>query len=142
MNKIKLSFSDKKNYKWIVNGNATVCMIECYVSFNEDFYNLYEHKLKRLFPKVRFYAYCDRLYFTVTGVAKRNTLDVSDEILGRHLAEARAKSKAYSIANRFINTYLDFIYADLNNIEQFSKETNYQRTHEKQHINWLLNGED
>lgn len=105
---IKLSFYDTS---WIVNGPATVCRIECSLPLGGDIFNMYfmETLMKR-FPLVDFNF--DHAQFISTGISKTHPNDVNNELIGRRLAESRAKMKAYQLAQRiltFIADYLDSI---------------------------------
>lgn len=139
MDKIKLSFPSKENYKWVINNNTVVCIMNCFVNLYVSEHN-YENKIKQKFPKVKFNY--DGFWFNVAGVAKLNPNDEYDEVLGKHLAEARAKEKAYSVANRVACLYHELICADLAAVEDFTEDTCYQYEHEGNHINYLITGKD
>lgn len=140
MDKLKLSFGDRENYTWIINGNTTVCKMQCKVFIPWSCIEPYFNKMNRLFPNIK-YAYYG-FDFISTGVAKCSGEDEHNEVFGKHLAEARAKQKAYSLANRIICTLYEFISEDLDVMYKFTEDTAYQYTHEGKHINWLITGEE
>ena len=135
MDNIKLSFGDKKNYQWIVKNNTIVCNIECNINIPVDYYNAHVRTLERLFPKIDFYY--DLIRFTVKGVAKCAPEDKYDEVLGKHIAEAKAKQKAYSIAYRIFNYISNAIDDDMNSMDMFISDMFYQKGHELEHIEFL-----
>lgn len=80
---------------------VVVCTIKCRI-------NRYDHPAWRLmypelwkpkFPKIN-----DDDYFMVKGRARCHIEDTWDESLGKHLAESRAKFRAYLLASKVFNT--------------------------------------
>lgn len=137
MNKIKLSFGDRNNYTWVENENATVCRIKCEIKI-DNVCDKYQDKLQKLFPHISFNYFNNIIRFTSTGVAKLSPDDKYNKTLGRHIAEARAKQKAYSVANRVIRTYYDILNEDMDVLYDFIGESTYQYAHEEEHIEYLI----
>lgn len=140
MDKIKLSFCGREDYKWIESGNNIICGIKCKIKRVDPNLWDYKHKISRFFPRV--INNYNNSMFTVYGVAKCHPGDEFDVKIGKRVAESRAKHKAYSIAKRYITALSNKIESDLNEYKNFVKEMNRQEEHEKKHMNYLITGEE
>ena len=77
---------------------VVTCTVECEI----DTYNHPAWRLIDLYSWVREFPKVDKGKFTVKAKARCHDIDDFDETKGRHLAESRAKYKAYSIAYRYL----------------------------------------
>lgn len=84
-NKLKLAF---KEPQYIINKkkNTVTCILNCIYA-----YNLYDHM-----PPQKNYNYRSKC-FIACGVARCNSKDIFDEVIGKRIAESKAKTKAYFI---------------------------------------------
>jgi hypothetical protein len=87
-------------YKVNSEKGIVICILECSTGVDRTdvwttvSYNWWKRKL----PLVDFYG-----KFTVKAIARCNGVDKFDEVIGKRIAESRAKAKAYRIAGKFWN---------------------------------------
>lgn len=85
-------------YKVNSEKGVVICILECSTGVDRTdvwttvSYNWWKRKL----PLVDF---CGK--FTVKGIARCNDVDTFDEVIGKRIAESRAKAKAYRTAYKF-----------------------------------------
>lgn len=136
--RIKLSFADRSLWYWNHDGNKTYCRIPCRVNIgyiSENFVS----KLQKLFPKIEGYtSLTGTLYFNVRGKAKLHPDDKYKKSLGMHIAESRAKAKAYSVANRIACVLCDMLSEQLDQVQAFTVESCDQYEHELDHVDYLI----
>lgn len=111
--------------KFIQNGPVTVCEIEAEVNFNNmpeyrDIINTYcfgNKEFKRRFPYME-PAYQGCVYIKSTGKSRLHKED-TQSIVGRRLAESRAKEKIFKQCNK-LTKYLAFKLSQ--NLAKFEKQ--------------------
>lgn len=88
----------KSEYKVNSEKGIVICILECATGVDRTAiwttvsYNWWKKKL----PLVDFYG-----RFTVKAIARCNETDKFDEVIGKRIAESRAKAKAYRTAYKF-----------------------------------------
>ena len=85
-------------YKVNSEKGIVICILECATGVDRtDVWTTVSHNWwKRKLPLVDFYG-----RFTVKGIARCNDVDTFDEVIGKRIAESRAKTKAYRTAYKF-----------------------------------------
>ena len=88
----------KSEYKVNPEKGIVICILECKTGVTDtDVWTTVLHDWwKRKLPLVNFYG-----EFTVKGIARCNDVDTFDEVVGKRIAESRAKAKAYRTAYKF-----------------------------------------
>ena len=88
----------KSEYKVNPEKGIVICILECETGVDRtDVWNTVSHNWwKRKLPLVDFYG-----TFTVKAIARCNGVDKFDEVIGKRIAESRAKTKAYRTAYKF-----------------------------------------
>ena len=88
----------KSTYKVNNKEGIVICILECETGVDRtEVWTTVSHSWwKRKLPLVDFYG-----RFTVKGIARCNDVDTFDEIVGKRIAESRAKAKAYRTAFKF-----------------------------------------
>lgn len=88
----------KSEYKVNPENGIVICILECSTRVkNTEIWTITSHSWwKRKLPLVDFYG-----KFTVKGIARCNEVDTFDEVVGKRIAESRAKTKAYKTAYKF-----------------------------------------
>ena len=88
----------KSEYKVNSEKGIVICILECETGVDRtDVWNTVSHNWwKRKLPLVNFYG-----KFTVKAIARCNGVDKFDEVIGKRIAESRAKTKAYRTAHKF-----------------------------------------
>lgn len=126
----------KSEYKINPEKGIIICILECSTGVeNTEVWTTVGHSWwKRKLPLVDFYG-----RFTVKGIARCNDVDTFDEVVGKRIAESRAKAKAYKTAFKFwyicakkIGTMVKFCNATAS-----ACETEWYR--EKYHVKQLCN---
>lgn len=120
----------KSEYKVNSEKGIVICILECSTGVNNTnvwttvSYDWWKRKL----PLVDFYG-----KFTVKGIARCNDVDTFDEVIGKRIAESRAKTKAYKTAYKFwsicaknISAMVKFCYSTASACEiAFCKEAEH-----------------
>ena len=85
-------------YKVVPEKGIVICILECSTGVeNTKLWSTVDYSWwKRKLPLVDFYG-----RFTVKGIARCNGVDTFDEVIGKRIAESRAKTKAYKTAYKF-----------------------------------------
>lgn len=85
-------------YKVNSEKGIVICILECSTGVDRtDVWTTVSHNWwKRKLPLVDFYG-----RFTVKAIARCNGVDKFDEVIGKRIAESRAKAKAYRTAYKF-----------------------------------------
>ena len=88
----------KSEYKVNSEKGIVICILECSTGVeNTGVWTTVSHNWwERKLPLVDFYG-----KFTVKGIARCNDVDTFDEVIGKRIAESRAKTKAYRTAYKF-----------------------------------------
>ena len=88
----------KSEYKVNSEKGIVICILECSTGVeNTEVWTTASYDWwKRKLPLVDFYG-----KFTVKGIARCNDVDTFDEVIGKRIAESRAKTKAYRTAYKF-----------------------------------------
>lgn len=88
----------KSEYKVNPEKGIVICILECEtgVQYSEVWTTTLYDWWKRKLPLVDFYG-----KFTVKGIARCNGVDTFDKVIGKRIAESRAKAKAYKTAYKF-----------------------------------------
>ena len=88
----------KSEYKVNSEKGIVICILECSTGVDHtDVWTTVSHDWwKRKLPLVDFYG-----RFTVKAIARCNGVDKFDEVIGKRIAESRAKTKAYRTAYKF-----------------------------------------
>lgn len=85
-------------YKVNSEKGIVICILNCATGVDRtDVWTTVSHNWwKRKLPLVDFYG-----RFTVKAIARCNDVDTFDEVIGKRIAESRAKTKAYRTAYKF-----------------------------------------
>lgn len=88
----------KSEYKVNSEKGIVICILECSTGVDQtDVWTTVRHNWwKRKLPLVDFFG-----KFTVKAIARCNKDDEFDEVIGKRIAESRAKTKAYRTAHKF-----------------------------------------
>lgn len=88
----------KSEYKVNPEKGVVICILECETGVDRtDVWSAVSYRWwKKRLPFVDFYG-----KFTVKAIARCNKDDKFDEVIGKRIAESRAKSKAYKVAGKF-----------------------------------------
>lgn len=124
------------NEKYIVNSESkvVVCILTCNVPvdrINNDF-GIYTYPWKKQLPKVKGLA-----TFHVKGIAKCDSSDSFDEVLGKRIAQSRAKEKSYRIAAIIWSKMANYLLNIANQCFRLSNNCILEYNKEKEHIKEL-----
>ena len=121
-------------YKVNSEKGIVICILECATGVDcTDVWTTVSHNWwKRKLPLVDFYG-----KFTVKAIARCNGIDKFDEVIGKRIAESRAKTKAYRTAYKFwsicarnISSMVKFCYSTASACE-------IAETKEREHVKEL-----
>lgn len=76
--------------------------------------------------------------FSITGKAKLHPGDQFDEVVGRRIAESRAKHKAYARANRLINALIESAEKQVEAAKLYASQLQKCSEKENAHIKALV----
>lgn len=125
----------KREFKVFPEKGIVVCILQCDTQISETpFWFILEHKWWRKMHKVSSMG-----HFTVVAKAKCSTSDVFDEVIGKRIAESRAKCKAYAIASKLWDICGDKIYDMVNFCRFTAKGCRFARAAEAKHVIDLCN---
>lgn len=121
----------KSEYKVNSEKGIVICILECATGVDRTnvwttvSYNWWKKKL----PLVDFYG-----RFTVKAIARCNETDKFDEVIGKRIAESRAKAKAYMVAFKFWNICAKEIEKLANFCNNLKKNCALANIKEKEHL--------
>lgn len=135
----KVSFcKDGTNY--YMNKGTTVCTLKFYIKGldellgilpGEDFCTLVKkHNLSRY--------YNHNKPFQVIGITKKHSEDVYSEEIGMHIAETKAKRKAYRFAKNILKDAARILFSDWQNIHLAATTFSQIEEHETRHLDTLV----
>lgn len=124
------------NEKYVVDSKnrIVVCILTCNVPVDRinDNLGIYTYPWKKQLPKVNGLA-----TFRVKGIAKCNPDDTFDEVLGKRIAQSRAKEKSYGIAAIIWSSMARYLMNITNQCFNLSNNCIAEYTKEKEHIKKL-----
>lgn len=124
------------NEKYIVDSEnrIVVCILTCNVPVDRinDNLGIYTYPWKKQLPKVDGLA-----TFQVKGIAKCNPGDTFDEVLGKRIAQSRAKEKSYRIAAIIWSKMANYLLNIANQWFNLSNNCITEYNKEKEHIKEL-----
>lgn len=133
----RVTIVDRK-FKTNKEKNTVVCIMKCQINFPEDLEapylpNKVYHKLQKILGAKYHY-----LPFFVIGTSKCHSEDTFDEVIGKRIAESRAKKEAYEKATlvwREIGLYYHSLWAHCTKLYNACSSA---KKIEKEHIDKLI----
>lgn len=98
---IKVSYV-KGDLKYYIHGTTTVCTLKFTIIGLQELLDFLPYEEYKRISKKLGNQLLPFTYFTVKGVAKCNSEDTYSEQKGLHIAETRAKAKAYHKAQKVL----------------------------------------
>lgn len=131
-NKVNIS---NREFKVFPEKGIIVCILQCDTQIEDfPFWYIFEHKLWKRLHKVDHMG-----RFTVTAKAKCGENDVFDEVIGKRIAESRAKCKAYATASKLWNIYKTKLYEMADFCTYREQGCSHARAMEAKHVIELCN---